>query len=344
MITLLSPSNDKTVILHTDVQDEFISNYDTRQAIIDEYAAIDQRPKDDSLPHPVRFEWEDKPTDRVFYYMLLVSQSPDMSHPISVVTDKCHAEVYNLCIGTTYYWCVQTTGAKRSEVGRFVTCGDAPRWLYLDGASNVRDLGGYKVPNGIIKQGMLYRGGTIDTIPHLTNKGVRQFLDLGIKTELDLREESLYRGQTNGFLEPFGVNYCLKPIYGYGGFIGDQFKENANSIFNDILSNKDMYPIYFHCHVGADRTGTLAFVIGALLGMTKKELVTEYELTSLSPAAGVRSRLSQADDEVIRYLFNECPGSTLAEKMIHIITHNLDVTEETLQDIADIMIDRSITV
>ena len=38
--------------------------------------------------------------------------------------------------------------------------------------------------------------------------------------------------------------------------------------------------VYFHCAGGADRTGTLAFLIEALLGVSESDLSKDYELTS----------------------------------------------------------------
>ena len=39
-------------------------------------------------------------------------------------------------------------------------------------------------------------------------------------------------------------------------------------------------PVYFHCKTGADRTGTLAFLIESLLGVTETDKSIDFELTS----------------------------------------------------------------
>ena len=41
-------------------------------------------------------------------------------------------------------------------------------------------------------------------------------------------------------------------------------------------------PVYFHCWGGADRTGTVGFLLGGLLGMSYTDLIIDYELTSFS--------------------------------------------------------------
>ena len=40
--------------------------------------------------------------------------------------------------------------------------------------------------------------------------------------------------------------------------------------------------VYLHCSVGADRTGTVAYLVGALCGMSEDALCKEFELTSFS--------------------------------------------------------------
>ena len=40
--------------------------------------------------------------------------------------------------------------------------------------------------------------------------------------------------------------------------------------------------MYMHCTGGADRTGTIVFLINALLGVEEKLLIQDYEFTSFS--------------------------------------------------------------
>ena len=46
------------------------------------------------------------------------------------------------------------------------------------------------------------------------------------------------------------------------------------------LSNNEV--VYFHCIGGADRTGTLAFMIESLLGVSETDMDIDYELTSFN--------------------------------------------------------------
>jgi protein tyrosine/serine phosphatase len=47
----------------------------------------------------------------------------------------------------------------------------------------------------------------------------------------------------------------------------------------------------FHCAVGADRAGTVAFLLHGLLGMSMEDCIRDYELTTLS-TIGVRTHTS----------------------------------------------------
>ena len=44
----------------------------------------------------------------------------------------------------------------------------------------------------------------------------------------------------------------------------------------DVIDGKN---IYFHCRIGTDRTGTLAYILEGLLGVTDEERLEDYELS-----------------------------------------------------------------
>ena len=49
---------------------------------------------------------------------------------------------------------------------------------------------------------------------------------------------------------------------------------------NSLRNNK---PVYFHCSLGRDRTGTLAIVLLGVLGVREGDISKEYELTYFAP-------------------------------------------------------------
>ena len=47
----------------------------------------------------------------------------------------------------------------------------------------------------------------------------------------------------------------------------------------ECVNGNDAYAIYFHCRIGADRTGTLAYLIEGILGASEEERYKDFELT-----------------------------------------------------------------
>ena len=153
---------------------------------------------------PVTFAYDiDAPRDVV---LAQVEVSLDENFTNIVATEDfllsdMQAYVYNLLPSTHYYFRVNVfmaSGETLTKSGEFTTA-QSLRFISLDGASNVRDIGGWKTESGsTIKYGMLYRGGEIDggkNTGHpdfcLTKEGIAQLRALGIKTDMDLRSESV---------------------------------------------------------------------------------------------------------------------------------------------------------
>lgn len=189
---------------------------------------------------------------------------------------KCEngeAEIYNLKKNTEYFY-----RAESGETGSFKTDNIMPRWIYAEGYNNIRDFGGEKTQSGkIIAQGKIYRGIKLEGKDN-AQAGIDALLDLGIKTDIDLRKEAVGKLTSS----PLGrqINYILHPCDGYEEFLGGNRKIVKYLI--DYFADEKLYPIYFHCHGGQDRTGTLGFMLGAILGLDDETLIREYELTMVT--------------------------------------------------------------
>ena len=99
----------------------------------------------------------------------------------------------------------------------------------------------------------------------------------GIKSDIDLRSDGECYGMTGS---PLGetVTWFHYSSSAYGGMQSDRGKEAFKKVFKVFLDRKN-YPIDFHCIAGQDRTGAVAFILNALLGVEENQLYLDWETT-----------------------------------------------------------------
>lgn len=195
-------------------------------------------------------------------------------------------EFEHLYTNTTYYYrvTVYTRTGLDTATGQFQTA-DTPRILSIDGLSNVRDIGNWKTDSGKrIKQGLLIRGTEMDAAVesgyHLTNEGLVDMIEVfGIKTDIDLR------AQTATSMDALGpqVEHIYYDMVMYEGIFTDTGKDKIRMVFSD-LADPDNYPVYLHCTYGCDRTGTVCYLLEALLGVSRGDCLRDYGLSNLNIA------------------------------------------------------------
>ena len=243
-------------------------------------------------------------------YTVLVSDNRDFNNAKEIKTTDTSVTVRNLFSNTEYYWKVAVDDHDESVIGHFTT-GDYPRWITARsltgeedgrGIYNVRDMGGYMTYSGKrVKQGLVYRGGEIttmsssghyNTITEVAKKAFREDMGMVGGIELDLRGNSDISDnyKANGFAENGDIEYRQIAIKSYeetftkdgsGQNNPTTARANVAEIF-EILKNADQKPVYYHCFGGADRTGTVGFLLNGLLGVSYEDLVIDFELTSYS--------------------------------------------------------------
>ena len=213
----------------------------------------------------------------------------------------------NLEIARCYYWrvsargrchkfncgprcgCKESRSIARSEIATFRTEDVPPRWIEIEGdVGNIRDLGGWRTVDGRrVRQGMVYRGRGLNSNSvtgespgrnRLTVEDLHYFTrTLGIRTDLDLRSKNEIAGMKESPLGP-GVTFINRSSQCYGGIFDDKGKKNMAENFR-VFCNPTNYPIYMHCIGGADRTGSLAYVLNGVLGVARHGLETDWEST-----------------------------------------------------------------
>ena len=211
---------------------------------------------------------------------------------------------------------------------------------------NMRDLGGHG-----IKQGLIYRSGrfneaeTGDSI--LDSNSINTLTNvLKIKTEIDLRTPG-----ENGNIKasPIGdkVNYMHLPMY-YGGenvltYVGEHsaylYDNPAQiKIFFEALADKSNYPLDFHCAIGKDRTGCMAYLIEALCGMNEEDIYRDYLFSNFSKISGI-CETKDIDDRYGKTI-KGYEGETLQEKTYNYLNNVIGVSKEKLDAIKSILIDK----
>lgn len=190
---------------------------------------------------------------------------------------------------------------------------DALRWINTPHAPNVRDLGGWACDGGKVKYGMMFRGGDMDA----TDRNV--LVDqCGVRAELNLRgkNEADYTPPTSSVLGT-DILYYIPDVYQWYSIANKTvWRGMLRFVFDCVLHNQ---PVYFHCAAGADRTGTFACVIEALLGVSQSDIDKDYELTSFysgtySDAAA--RRRNESDWAGLINQINTLPGSTFRDKVV----------------------------
>lgn len=339
-LSLKKPIQDAVVSLHTEMQSKFLLDEQRRARMKAAFAYkwydLEKQGEDFSCPAPVHFEWEEAAlglSGGLFY--LLVSENECLENPWVYITDAPFYDVFNLKCGTKYFWCVQKNG-KRSSVESFFTAPTAPRCIKIDGVSNVRDIGGYKVAGGRIRQGMVYRGGEMELHMQLCKDGCDELRRLGIRTDLDMRAEAADKIDYTT-AEALGVKRIFVPSMPYADVFDKKYTRDLKNFYR-VFADRRNYPIYFHCWGGADRTGTFAFILGAFLGMSLADILNDYEFTSLS-IWGLRSRNHDGFAGFLK-LFMELPGDTLCEKAVFYLRDYAKLSEKQLALIYDVLVEK----
>lgn len=273
-VTLLEPQDGFVVDSQSPVVDEYMAITDDKKAA--EFWAASYTGMAYSASFSAR--WESKG----MLWRVYVSEDKTFKNATEAIVTNPWYTVDNLMPGRTYYWKVVNGFGVESEVRSVTVEPTQVRWIYAEGGDNIRDMGGWMTESGKrIKYELLYRGGCIDGYnggPMLTNNGKTTFKKvLGIRTEIDVRGSDAAMT-----VSPFGGEYFDLPMTQYDYIYNDKTTKTSLGGIFDVLSDESKYPIYYHCNAGADRTGTLSFIIGGLLGVSFDDLTRDFELTGFS--------------------------------------------------------------
>lgn len=274
-----------------------------------------------SRPNPIIF---DTSPDNCIEY----SESPDFKNSITIENlNTTQFSLFNLKLSQDIFWRIES---KKTVIHHLTVTNQGPRNLFIEGVTNVRDIGGYSsslIENGRIFQGHFLRGAKLDDI---TLNGKKELLRLGIKVEIDMRDDYMCKG-------PYvdGIEYNAIPIPSRTEPIRfEKFEDEYRKIFN-LIAQANLRPIYLHCSVGADRTGIVTFILLVLCGVSYEDAARDYLFTNFS-TCGAR----YLESEFIHWwkkldLFD---GKTKTEKAKSwLLSKGLD--EETVEKIREVFVE-----
>ncbi len=210
-----------------------------------------------------------------------------------------------------------------------------PSWIELDGADNVRDLGGLPLRNGgRTRPGVLVRSDGLDA---LSEDDVRVLVDeVGLRHVIDLRSVGERADRGRGRLGATAVTYTELEVIddavmderrrerfaaletgsdpavvmaqGYA-----QLLEMGSAAFTTALHRLTDgavgVPAVVHCSAGKDRTGVLVALLLDAVGVQRESIVADYAATQARMPA-VMSRLQGAGR--FQQLATELPAFVLA--------------------------------
>jgi len=258
---------------------KYFKNYDNRDVELGGSVYCDQ-------PEP----YDTKVSGTIKVYKSDTSKTKGAEATYVTVKD---GKIYNMIPGEIYKWELSTD---TSVYGYIKAIGER-RLISIDNATdikkirNVRDLGGIKVDkngdgtiDGTIKYGILYRGEAI-----IGTSSAQYFTKLGIQNEMDLREKRasgesiLPRTITKPGAYTFQIkHYAIDPESTESDERTKWYvwaRDALTKVMQEVVDGDDDYAMYFHCRIGADRTGTLAYLIEGILGAPEEERYKDYEIT-----------------------------------------------------------------
>ena len=305
-----SSDGPESIHFHAAAQREYLAGP------VDEIHYYGQGQSELSKPLKPTIHWEGSAS----LYTVSISEKRDYTDSFVVEITENQYSFSNLKIQTPYYYKVEDKTSVVKE-GSFRIDDEIIRNMDIDGVTNARDLGGYLIDGKRTNQGMIYRTGRLNqnhvnpAVDKITEQGKKEMLEaLKVRSEIDLRTVS--DNEVGGLNEGVGVlgpsvRYFQCPMV-YNNAHFDASNDPSLRRTFEILGDKDNYPVFFHCSIGTDRTGYIAWLINAYLGLDEESLWRDYLFSNFGDIGGSRSK-SSIENGYVRDIKN-CAGNTLQEK------------------------------
>jgi len=160
----------------------------------------------------------------------------------------------------------------------------------LEGALNIRELGGYPANGKITKTGVFLRA---DSTHALTGEDMKALSGTGVTLVIDMRSPGEVTRQPSRFFGAVGVEYHnIIMLDGLQSLIQGNAPTSLAEMYIDLLgacagryaqifrlflNNKGVS--LFHCMAGKDRTGVVAMLLLQLAGVSDEIIIGDYAVS-----------------------------------------------------------------
>lgn len=148
--------------------------------------------------------------------------------------------------------------------------------------ANFRDLGGLATDDGRrVRSGMLYRG----EFPHWLAgsahppPGLRTAIDLRREVEVEVEDVAWSRWNVERVQHSIGSGTTAFAVAHSDSYLAADTGQVAATVTSVLEPGR--LPLYFFCAAGKDRTGLLAIVVLALLGVLREEILDDFGQTGV---------------------------------------------------------------
>jgi len=211
------------------------------------------------------------------------------------------------------------------------------RSIKLVGVHNLRDLGGHVHPLGAVAWRQFWRS---DSLHELGAEGVENLIERGLRTVIDLRQDTEAAAQPNPFARHGNrVAYHNAPIF-EGLDLSDPEIVDAPdpllALYKQALSERGPQfvavmrliagapagAVLFHCTVGKDRTGMVAAMLLKLANVSDADIIADYAETGshIGPVlTALRARAEANNWDVERLSrYWRSDASTMEQFLMHL--------------------------